>query len=101
MMMEHYMRRKHHLNMSMESCISMAAARWKQTHDDSLVNFATDMRNVRNGMNTVKQHYCLNNKDMKLLFHDMPAYVDDVLIANNQRVIDIVDYLIPMRHWTH
>lgn len=35
---------------------------------------------------------------MKLLFHDMPAYVDDVLIANNQRVIDIVDYLIPMRH---
>lgn len=28
----------------------------------------------------------------------MTAYVDDVLIANNQRVIDIVDYLIPMRH---
>ena len=28
----------------------------------------------------------------------MPAYVDDVLIANNQRVIDIADYLIPMRH---
>lgn len=95
--MEHYTRRKHYISMSMESCISMATARWNQTHDDSLVNCATDMRNVRNRMNAVKQHYCLNNKDMKLLFHDMPAYVDDVLIANNQRVIVIVDYLIPMR----
>lgn len=58
-------------------------------------------------MNAVKQHYCLNNKDMKLLFHDMTAYVDDAPIANNQLVIDIVDYL--MEHdfissdeaWTH
>ena len=58
-------------------------------------------------MNSVKQHYSLNNKDMKLLFHDMTAYVDDVPIANNQRVIDNVDYL--MEHdcissdeaWTH
>ena len=57
-----------HISMSMESCISMAAARCNQTHDDSLVNCATDIRNVRNGMNAVKQHYCLNNKDMKLLF---------------------------------
>lgn len=45
-------------------------------------------------MNSVKQYYCLNNKDMKLLFNDMPAYVDDVLIANNQRVICIMDYLM-------
>lgn len=27
----------------------------------------------------------------------MPAYVDDVLIANNQRECRIVDYLVPMR----
>lgn len=75
--------------------------------DDSPVNCATDMRNARDGMNAVKQHYCLNNKDMKLLFNDMPTYVDDVLIANNQRVICIMDYL--MEHdcissdeaWTH
>lgn len=92
--MEHYTRRKHRLSMSMESCISMAPARCNQMHDASLVNCATDMRNVRNGMNAVKQHYCLNNKDMKLLFHDMPAYVDGVLIANNQLVIDNVDYLM-------
>ena len=63
--MEHYAQRKHHLNMSMESYISMAPARWKQTHDDSLVNCATDMRNVYNRMNSVKQYYCLNNKDMR------------------------------------
>lgn len=87
-----------HVNGSMEARISMAPARWNQTHDDSLVNRAAGMRNVRNIMNAVKQHYCLNDKDMKLLFHDMTAYVDDVLIANNQRVIDIADYLIPMRH---
>lgn len=91
--MEHYMRRKHHLNMSMESYISMAATRWKQTQDDSPANCTTDMRNVRNGMNAVKQHYS-NNKDMKLLFHDMTAYVDDVPITNNQLVIDIMDYLM-------
>lgn len=52
------------------------------------------MRNVRNGMNAVKQHYSLNNKDIKLLFHDMTAYVDDVPITNNQLVIDIMDYLM-------
>ena len=106
--MEHYMRRKHHISMSMESCISMAATRCNQTHDDSLVNCATDMRNVRNRMNAVKQYYCLNNKDMKLLFHDMTAYVNIVPIVNNQLVIDIIaDYL--MEHdcissdeaWTH
>lgn len=95
------MRRKHYIIMSMESCINMAVTRWNQTQDDSPVNCATDMRDVHDRMNAVKQHYSLNNKDMKLLFNDMPAYVDDVLIANNQQVIDIVDYLIPMRHGLH
>lgn len=78
----------------MESCISMAPECWKQTQDDSPANCATDMRNARDGMNAVKQHYCLNNKDMKLLFNDMPTYVDDVPITNNQRVICIMDYLM-------
>lgn len=45
MRMEHYMRRKHHLNMSMESYISMAATRCNQMQDDSLVNCVPDMRN--------------------------------------------------------
>lgn len=40
MRMEHYTRRKHYISMSMESCISMAAARCNQTHDDSLVLIA-------------------------------------------------------------